>query len=296
MALAGAGIDAEYQSTEILSAPELVEDAHRSVRDNRLVKLEQSVFDRTAIRMMKEESAVRREYISCMTGYYCGMTNYLLLTLGDADAAAVYWHEMEGRYPALTQGRAGWAPDKDAAAAAVDAQLDRLEENVNRTVDLLSDSSAQLYGLENSLAEGGVSQLAEAVFPMTNVPEMLPIPEWYNPAEAGYISFIEEESGDILYPESGAPLLDGTYGAYIQVPGVTADAIGDYVDAAAPYAQMSWKADDGDVWYLVVPDYHVKLEAGEDGATLLFTGGDAAFAPAWYLSSSSERAERKINF
>ena len=178
----------------------------------------------------------------------------------------------------------------------MDAQLDRLEENVNRTVDLLSDSSAQLYGLENSLAEGGVSQLAEAVFPMTNVPEMLPIPEWYNPAEAGYISFIEEESGDILYPESGAPLPDGSYGAYIQMLGVTADAIGDYVDAAAPYAQESWKADDGDVWYLVMPDYHVKLEAGEDGATLLFTGGDAAFAPAWYLSSSSERAERKINF
>ena len=296
LALAKAGIDAEYQSTEILSAPELVEEAHRSVRDNRLVKLEQSVFDRTSIRMMKEEGAVRREYISCMTGYYCGMTNYLLLTLGDADAAAVYWHEMEGRYPALTQGRAGWAPDKDAAATAVDAQLDRLEENVNRTVDLLSDSSAQLYGLENSLAEGGVSQLAEAVFPMTNVPEMLPIPEWYNPAEAGYISFIEEESGDILYPESGAPLLDGTYGAYIQVPGVTADAIGDYVDAAAPYAQESWKADDGDVWYLVMSDYHVKLEAGEDGATLLFTGGGAAFAPIWYLSSGSERTERKINF
>ena len=67
LALAKAGIDAEYQSTEILSAPELVEEAHRSVRDNRLVKLEQSVFDRTSIRMMKEEGAVRREYISCMT-------------------------------------------------------------------------------------------------------------------------------------------------------------------------------------------------------------------------------------
>ena len=147
-----------------------------------------------------------------MAGYYCGMTNYLLLTLGDADAAAAYWREMDGRYPTLTQGRSGWAPDKDAAAAAVDAQLDRLEENVNRTVDLLSDSSAQLYGLENSLAEGGISQLAEEVFPMTNMPEMLPIPEWYNPAEAGYISFIEGESGSILYPESGAPLRMGPTG------------------------------------------------------------------------------------
>ena len=48
---------------------------------------------------------------------------------------------------------------------------------------------------------------------------------------------------------------------------------------------MAWKAEDGEIWYIVMPEYQVKLEAGEEGPTLLFTGQDAAFAPVWYLEN-----------
>ena len=285
LALAEAGIDTSYQSAEFKAVPDRMGDAHRSVRDNFLVTLEQSVFDRDTIRILKEETAARREYISSLLGYYQGATNYLLLTLGEWADGPAFWAAMEDSYPILALGRPDWAEDEKLAVERVESCLDSMDAALETLMDLIADRRAQLYSLENILEMEGTGGLEQAVFSITEAPPMLPQPEWYNPQTAGYISFAQDETGNLQYPESGSPLPDGIYGTYIQVPDAGAGEIEAYVHQAEEYADMAWKAEDGEIWYIVMPEYQVKLEAGEEGTTLLFTVQDAAFAPVWYLEN-----------
>ena len=118
---------------------------------------------------------------------------------------------------------------------------------------------------------------------MVNVPDLLPYPEWYDPQTSGYLSVVIEEDGSVTYPESGDDLGDGQYGVYIQSEGVTEGDIVKYINTARDYALDVWRAEDSASWYILMPDYNVKIDCEEDAATVLFNGEDITFAPVWYI-------------
>jgi len=137
--------------------------------------------------------------------------------------------------------------------------------------------------MKQIVEDEALEALAASAHTMVNVPDLLPYPEWYDPQTSGYLSVVIEEDGSVTYPESGDDLGDGQYGVYIQSEGVTEGDIVKYINTARDYALDVWRAEDSASWYILMPDYNVKIDCEEDAATVLFNGEDITFAPVWYI-------------
>jgi hypothetical protein len=283
LTLANAGIDAGYQSQAFSSLADTLEDAHVSIRDNLLESLECNVFDDSSIDILKEEVKVQRESISCMCRYDCYETNYLLLTLGDDTVSKEFWSSMQEKYPALSTGCDDWIDTEEELKAAADKSLDEYEDTILMQSRLISMLSADLYEMEQIIVNGDLEALTESAYLMSGLPELLPLPSWYSPETTGYLSVILAEDGSVAYPESGDNLADANYGMYIQVEGVSEEDIDAYMELAENYAEYTWKEEDCAAWYIMMTDYHVKIDWEDNAATILFNGEDITFAPVWYI-------------
>ena len=310
LALANAGIDTGYQKADISSITDSLEEAHGFIRDRLLEGLECDVFYKGSIDILKEEVKVQRDCISCMCKYACYETNYLLVTLGDDVVPEDYWSSMQEKYPALSTGRAEWLDAEGELRLATDQCLDEYEDTILRQSDLISMMNADLYEMKQIVENNDLEALLASASTMSDLPELLPMPIWYDAEKTGYLSVILEEDGSVAYPESGDDLTDADYGMYIQVEDVSEEEIAAYMELAENYAQYTWKKEDGAVqnnvsrhysarmgigcnaqrhvrsmstWYIMMPDYNVKIEWEDNHATILFNGEDITFAPIWYI-------------
>lgn len=158
--------------------------------------------------------------------------------------------------------------------------LDGLNESSGETKGLLQEISelSQMQGVRKILGENGVLMPQQEA-----LAELLPLPSWYSPETTGYLSVILAEDGSVTYPESGDNLADANYGIYIQVEGVSEEDIDAYMELAENYAEYTWKEEDRAAWYIMMTDYHVKIDWEDNTATILFNGEDITFAPVWYI-------------
>lgn len=56
-----------------------------------------------------------------------------------------------------------------------------------------------------------------------------------------------------------------------------------YLQTAERYAELVWKAEEEERWYILMPDYYVSIEWEDDTVMILFKGEDVTFAPLWYI-------------
>ena len=281
--LAEMGIDTGYQSVEFASVPVFVDEAHNVIRNQLLERLENDIYFENSIEALRERISAERESTSVMCQYICTETNYLLLTLGDDAVSELYWSAMKENYPALSSGQAQWCAEAAELEAAADACMDRYEDIILRQTDFVSGAKSELFNMKQIVEDEDLEALAASAHTMVNVPDLLPYPEWYDPQTSGYLSVVIEEDGSVTYPESGDDLGDGQYGVYIQSEGVTEGDIVKYINTARDYALDVWRAEDSASWYILMPDYNVKIDCEEDAATVFFNGEDITFAPVWYI-------------
>ena len=283
LSLANAGVDTGYQSAEFSSLDGAIDEAHSVIRNRLLESLECDVFNQNSIEILKEEIAVQRDYIHCMCSYICNETNYLLLSLGDEAVSDNYWSSMQENYPTLASGGIEWFSTENEVKTAGDECLDEYEEINLKQSDLIASMNADLYRMSQNVQNGDWESMTASAHTMTNVPALLPMPEWYKPETAGYLGFVSGGDGSISYPESGDTLPDAGYGMYIQIKDIQETDIVDYMAVAEPYADLCWREDDSTVWYIAMPGYNIKIDWKDDIATILFNGEDITFAPGWYI-------------
>lgn len=281
--LAKAGADTAFQSMEFESLSGKVDDEHTFVRNRVLEMLEGGVFLSKDIEFMQEAIALQKEYIAYMCQYECLVTNYLLVTLDDEKNAAAYWEKLPEKYPVLCMEGLQWNDSETDLEKNANKCLDQVEETALSQVELLAEMKADLHNMTAILEKGDVEKWMRSAFPMKNTPEFLPMPDWYDPETARYLTFIKEEDGDIVYPESGDQLEDASYGVYLQIPEISVDEVDLYAILIQDIARSIWKQSDADIWNIEMEDYNIRISLEEGAATLLFDGQDVTFVPVWYF-------------
>ena len=289
LALAGAGIDTGYQSAVLSDAANLLKDTHREVRDIVLESLENGIFQESSIEILRETVSLSQESIAVVCCYCCNEANYLLLTLAEYIDTGKSWEAMRESYPTLFAEDMQWLASEDEVMAAAEQNLDAYEEMVSRQAELTSQFEAALYDMVRMEAEHDLQALQSDMHPMTNMPDLLPVPVWYNPEDMKYLSYVQGEDKEITYPASGDELADEEYGMYIQTEGISRESMGAYVEYAKEYAVDAWEGEEQeDVWYIRMLDYQVEISMEGDTATMIFHKEDITFAPTWYLEESNK--------
>lgn len=281
--LADAGIDTGYQTISFQSVAEALDDAHADIRRHLLEGLERDVFDKYLVEILREEVSVQRKYISGICCYTACQTNYLLMTLKDVVDSKTAWEFVQQAYPTLFGEYGEWIEAETELKALGDAYLDEYEEVVLKRAELISMMEADLYRMAQIIQNNDIQAMMEASYPMSNIPDLLPKPVWYNPMQTGYLSFIAAEDGSISYPETGDELGDTEYSMYIQVEDVSEENIIAYLASLGSYAEHLWEAQEDKTWYIKMPAYNVSIHWEENTATILFNGADVTFAPSWYI-------------
>lgn len=284
-ALAKAGADTSFQSIEFESLTGKVDDERTFVRKRILEMLEGGIFLSKDIEFMREAIALQKEYIAQMCQYECFATNYLLVTLDDKKAAAGYWERLPEKYPTLCMERQQWNDNETDLEKMTSKCLDQMEESTLNQVELLAEMQADLHNMTAVLKNEDIEKWMESAFIMTDTPEFLPRPDWYEPETARYLSFIENDE-NITYPESGDTLEDASFGTYLRIPDLSADEIDLYAAWIQEFAGDVWKesdSDGADVWGIEMADYSISIRLEEGTATLIFSGEDVTFVPLWYL-------------
>lgn len=281
--LAKGGADTTFQSIEIGSVPSRIDDEHTFVRGQMLEALEGGIFLSDDIETLQEEVSLHREVIAYWCRNECLTTNYLLLTLGGGERATAYWEAMPGKYPVLSTGYGEWEDNEHVLEDNAEQCLDQVEEATLRQADLLSSVRADLYNREKAVKDNDVGQWIASAFVMDDIPELLPMPDWYDPQTARYLSYIQDEDGTIACPASGDALEEAPYGVYIQIEGVSAQEIADYITEIQASTQGIRKDPHTDTWDIAMTDYHIRFSLEERTATVIFDGQDVTFVPVWYL-------------
>lgn len=284
-ALAEAGADSSFQSMEIEALPEKVGDEHDFVRNHLLERLESGVFLTGETEVLRETLAFHREYIEKLCESECLTVNYLLLTLGDQEGARGFWGKMPEEYPILSAGHPDWDGSETNLEKRMEQCLDQIEESTLSQADSQAALSAEAYNIKKIVESNDFKKLREEAFAVKNAPELLPMPEWYDPENAGYLSFLHEKDGSLAYPESGDRLEEGADGVYLQIEGLSAEAIERYVSGVngQNVAKAVRKDKEADVWDIVMTGYAVRISLEGSTATVIFDGEDVTFVPEWYI-------------
>lgn len=284
-ALAEAGADTSFQSMEIEALPEKIRDEHDFVRNHLLEKLESGVFLTGETEVLQETLAFHREYIKRLCESECLTANYLLLTLGDRETARSFWEKMPEEYPLLSTGHPDWDDSETELEKRMEQCLEHIEESTLSQADSQAALSAEAYRIEKIVESDDLKKLAEEAFAIRNAPKLLPMPEWYDPEKALYLSFFHEKDGSLAYPESGDRLEADAYGVYVQIEGLSAEAIERYVSGVngQNIARAVRQDKEADVWDIVMTDYAVRISLEGSTATVVFDGENATFVPEWYV-------------
>jgi len=284
--LANAGMDTTYQTMEFESVPTFLEQTHTQIRDRLLVSLESDIFFENMTGVLKDEISLMRRTANCLCAYYCTITNFMLLDIGDEELACSYWQSMEESYPTLCAQRTDWIDDKEILLDTVTGILDEYEGLQTDFSKIISMLDADLYNMKQIVENNDMEKLLSCRHAMTNVPSLLPLPQWYNPDKTGYLAFIYNEDESMTYPESGDTLDKDFYGMYLQVENIKKEQLEEYLLSVQPLADLMWKNEDeaSNTWYVAMPDYTVSFTWEEDTLTILFHEQDVTFAPTWYYS------------
>lgn len=279
--LTDAGIDTGYQTLEFSGFEDVKELGHSVIRDRLLEGLECDVFFEKSVKLLKEEVSLQKDYIDCMCREICYETNYLLYTIRDYADVVEYWSAIQEMYPALSAGRSEWLETEPELNNALDACLDEYDEILMTQSDLISRMEADLYQMTQLVQNKNIDALKASAYHMSNVPSLLPLPQWYAPESTGYLGYTLSDDGGISYPESGEELTDADGGVYMMIEEVSREDVEEYIEIAEDYA--SAVEQDGTEWYITMPGYSVKIEWENDTVTILFSGEDITFAPSWYI-------------
>ncbi len=286
-ALAKAGADTSFQSMEIESLPGKIGDEHDFIRNNLLERLESGLFLAGEMECMREMLGIHREYIEKLCESECLTANYLLLTLGSREAEKSFEKKMREECPILCAGYPDWDDSEANLEKRMEQCMEQIEELTLRQADCLSALSAELYRVEKIVESRDIKKLTEKAFIVEKAPELLPMPEWYDPKDAGYLSFIQEEDGSLTYPESGEQLKEDSYGVYLQIEGISTEEIEEYVSRVEEkqIAQAVGKETGADAWDITMPGYHVRINLEGETVTVIFDGEDVTFVPEWYVGA-----------
>lgn len=281
--LAKNGVDTAYLSGEFEAVPSGIEEEQAFMRNRMLESLEAGVFIASDMEFLRETVSLHKEYIAYLCQCECITTNYLLLTLGDENGADDYWEALPGDYQTLCEGAEDWNDSETDLEKNMNLCLDEIEKITLGQADLLSAMEADLYKMRETAENQDVEKWRESAFRIENIPQLLPMPAWYRPDTAKYLSFIAKEDGEVSYPESGEELKDDSYGVYVQIEGISAEEIGSYVEVIRPLTQGVQKEEGTDTWFIMMEGYNIKIREEEGTVTLLFDGEDVTFAPGWYV-------------
>lgn len=281
--LSKAGIDVGYQSECFSSLADELENAHMAIRNYYLENLEGGVFYKNLVENMKKEIVLQRELITCDCRYNCCETNYLLLTLGDDAMARKYWYSMEENYPVLSTECGKWPGTEAKLQAEATASMDKENEISLKMEELVSELSEELEEMTQIVTKGDIKKLKTYAYKMSNMPSLLPMPTWYEPETAGYLSFISLGNGSVVYPMMGDELKDANYGVYMQVEDVSRKEVEGYIAYVKKYVKAVRKEENGTVWTILMSDYTMRIEWEDNVVTVIFNGEDVTFAPYWYV-------------
>ncbi len=281
--LAENGADTAFLSVEFESVPSGIEEEHMFMRNRMLESVEAGVFLASDMEFLREAVSLHKEYIGDLCQCEGITTNYLLLSLGEEQEGNGYWKAFREDYPTLFRGTEDWNDSETELQKNMDQYLDGIEEITLRQADLLSAMEADLYKMREAVENQEADKWRESAFEIKNTPELLPMPAWYQPDGAKYLSFIAGEDGDVSYPESGEELTDDSYGVYVQMEGISAEETGNYVEGIKGFAKGIQKEEGSDIWFVMMEGYDIKIRVEEGTVTLLFDGEDVTFAPGWYL-------------
>lgn len=281
--LSKAGIDVGYQSDCFSSLADDLENAYMTIRNDYLESLEDGVFYKNIVENMKKDIVLQRELIACDIRYNCCETNYLLLTLGDDAMARKYWYSMEENYPVLSTGCGKWPGTEAKLQAEATASMDEENEISLKMEELVTELSEDLEEMTQIVMNGDMKKLKSCAYKMSNMPALLPMPTWYEPETAGYLSFISLENGSVVYPQMGDELEDANYGVYMQVEDVSRKDVENYIAYVKKYVKAVQKKENGTAWDILMSDYTVRIEWEDNVVTVIFYGEDVAFAPYWYV-------------
>lgn len=280
--MAKAGMDVSFQSEQLRTIENDLEESHTFVRNRLLESLEEDIFFSNSVERLKEDIALEREYLSYWLESECNTLNYLLLTMKDKEKAEEYWENFLEKYPTLARESLKWNDSKSEMEKQEDQCLDNIQEILIDRADLEAAMQADIYELEQIIEKGDGGTWKNISLAMNNMPVLLLTPEWYDSEAAGYLSFTKDEEGNVVYPESGDNLTDDFYGVYIEIEGVSEKEIDAYIELVRNITQEVKKIE-GKEWNIMMPDYSVQISLQDNIATLIFYGRDVTFAPAWYL-------------
>ncbi len=138
-----AEIDDMYFGAELIQCVEDIRQEKSCFQDLLLPLLQDVPY------MTKEEIQIWREYLlvlqrrsELMRAYECSTTNYLLLSLQDAEMAERYWNLMPDSYPTLCDNRHIWVADEGKLTEQALRDLDAFEETESDAAALLGRLAA----------------------------------------------------------------------------------------------------------------------------------------------------------
>ena len=287
-ALEDAGIDTTYQPAEFESVSAYQSDLKDLIQKRLLEALIGDIYLESNIGILGKEASIDKDYINYTGQYCCLTTNYLLLTLKDEERAKAYWSEAQTKYPTLFADAYEWMDEQEILMQKTEAVFADYEEILLALSDTTADLTASLYEMQQIAESKDTEKLFEKAHKMTNVPALLPAPEWYTPEAASYRSFLIEEATEtdmrLTFPKPGDELSDGTYGMQIEIENISAEEIAAYMASIEKLVQRTWKSEDSDTWNLIMPDYQVRIVRKGQATTILIAGQDEIFAPSWYIA------------
>lgn len=226
-----------------------------------------------ALENTRELAQWMRNMLLCESEHLRMTTNYLYLPLVEtAEEGALLWSELQTKYPLLFPQETAWESDQkqlEAMNAELALAFDQLVE------EELAVSLSSAARLENALMDLEDGVISEMIF-IEGTPAFLPVPVWYDPEKAKYLSYCYEEGKDVLFPACGDSLTAENVSVLFRQEGVSLAELEAYLQEAEPFARTVQKEDQE--WILLMDGYALHAQWENDAVEMTFMGEGLTFA------------------
>lgn len=251
--------------------------------------LEDDVFLRTSL---EEEIPVKaeldRDFRNLECRYYCNLTNYLLLQMGQTRQLWDQWLE---QLPTLAAFREEWYEDIDAVIAQTTPILDEIALQEIRMGTVLGTSSYLLEIVQDAVETGDLTALSREVSTASDTPGYFPIPTWMPDVVKLYL-VTEPDSGQKRLVRAGEELTGVPSACYISCGTIPQEEVENYqaqLEALGIATYGEWETP-GETYQLLVKSdrSYLMVEWNQEETAIFLTEPVGCLIPALYYAAMQQ--------
>ena len=188
--------------------------------------LNDDIFFSSSVSALGDWITVNRNHLIDISEYFCLLSNYLLLQLGEMETN--FWEQIPEKYPYMSMGYTTWSNDSISLMEESRLVLNRYAERFTEMEEIIGIANYTLLLVKEAIETENLEHLINELNIISEVSNYCPKPEWFSNATTYYYFITDTKTTEMRMAQAKEEFAQNPSACLITTANVTQEEVEAY--------------------------------------------------------------------